>query len=46
MPQILRTVVLISIAPHIVLRRGNSHILGYVDTFPSRTVEAGIKYRS
>lgn len=45
MPVILRAGVLVSLAPRIVLRGGYSHILGYVDTFASRSLEMGIGFR-
>ena len=42
---ILRAGVLVSLAPRIVLRGGYSHIVGYFDTFASRSLEVGIGYR-
>ena len=45
MPLILRAGVLVSLAPRIVLRGGYSHILGYIDTFASRSLEMGIGFR-
>ena len=45
LPLILRGGVLVSLAPRIVLRAGYSHILAYVDTFASRSLEMGIGYR-
>lgn len=42
---ILRAGVLVSLAPRIVLRGGYSHVIGYLDTAASRSLEAGIGYR-
>ena len=45
LPLILRAGVLVSLAPRVVLRGGYSHILAYVDTFASRSLEVGVGYR-
>lgn len=45
LPVILRAGVLVSLAPRIVVRGGYSHILAYVDTFASRSLEVGVGYR-
>ena len=45
MPLNLRAGVLMSLAPRVVMRAGYSHIVGYVDTAASRSMEVGIGYR-
>ena len=42
---IFRAGILMSLAPRVVLRGGYSHILGYIDTPASRSLEVGIGYR-
>lgn len=44
-PLIVRAGVLFSLAPRIVLRGGYSHVIGYLDTAASRSLEVGIGYR-
>lgn len=44
-PLIFRGGVLVSLAPRVVLRVGYSHVLGYVDTAASRSLEVGIGFR-
>lgn len=44
-PLLFRAGMLVNLAPRIVLRAGYSHILGYLDTASSRSLEVGIGYR-
>ena len=44
-PLIFRAGILMSLAPRVVLRGGYSHVLGYIDTPASRSLEVGIGYR-
>ena len=42
---LFRAGLLVNLTPRVVLRGGYSHILGYVDTPASRSLEVGIGYR-
>jgi len=44
-PLLFRAGMLVNLAPRTVLRGGYSHILGYLDTPASRSLEVGIGYR-
>ena len=44
-PLLFRAGMLVSLTPRVVFRGGYSHILGYLDTPASRSLEVGIGYR-
>ena len=44
-PLLFRAGMLVSLTPRLVLRGGYSHILGYLDTPASRSLEVGVGYR-